>query len=205
MGRKCFISFKKEDTNYKDRLLKMFEKTDVVNKTLDKVIESEDGDYIMGKIRDEYLYDSTVTIFLIGENSSENEGVDYFGRDKQYFIRKELQASLFNRKHKKRSGILGVVLPQMYSKIYKEKFYCNDCGNIHNNVEINDFTVIKEFHRNYYIKDNNEYKCSWSEDDRYCVLVKWDVFINDINKYIEKAFEKRNHPIAERTRVYIRD
>ena len=41
----------------------------------------------MSVIRRDYLKDSTVTIFLIGEHSSENEGYDYLG-PKNYFIQK---------------------------------------------------------------------------------------------------------------------
>lgn len=34
------------------------------------------------------------------------------------------------------------------------------------------------------------------EDDRFCILVKWDDFKCNPNAYIEQAFNKRNHPIA---------
>ena len=82
MGHKCFISFKKEDQWYRDQIDKLFASSDLINKGLDRVINSDDGDYIMKAIRQEYLKDSTVTIFLIGTHSSENEGLDYMGRRK---------------------------------------------------------------------------------------------------------------------------
>ena len=44
MGHKCFVSFKKEDDAYKDELVKLFDEEDIIDKTLDRVIESEDGD-----------------------------------------------------------------------------------------------------------------------------------------------------------------
>ena len=47
-----------------------------IDKSLDKTIDSEDGEYVMQVIREEYLRDSTVTIFIIGTHSSENEGAD---------------------------------------------------------------------------------------------------------------------------------
>ena len=53
-----------------------------------RIIDSEDGDYIMQVIREDYLHDSTVTIFIIGEHSSEKEGTDFYGRDKKS-IRKQ--------------------------------------------------------------------------------------------------------------------
>lgn len=75
MGHKCFISYKKEDKTYKNYLVELFAGQDVIDKSLDRIIDSEDGDYIMETIRNDYLSDSTVTIFLIGQHSSENEGM----------------------------------------------------------------------------------------------------------------------------------
>lgn len=96
MAHKCFISFKKEDQWYRNKIDDLFSVSDIINKGLDRVIDSYDGDYIMKTIRQDYLKDSTVTVFLIGTHSSENEGFDYMGRRKNYFIERELQASLFN-------------------------------------------------------------------------------------------------------------
>ena len=70
MGHKCFVSFKKEDNYYKEELVKLFSKEDIIDKTLDRVIESENGDYIMQVICNDYLKDSTITICLIGIQSS---------------------------------------------------------------------------------------------------------------------------------------
>jgi hypothetical protein len=70
---------------------------------------------------------------------------------------------------------------------------------MHNYIGINDSTTVREFSQNYYIPKPN--KCSWSEDDRYCVLVKWEDFVLVPNSYIELAFNKRALPIANYTRV----
>ena len=199
MAHKCFISFKKEDRIYKEKLVEKLNNADVIDKTLDRVIESYDGDYIMSVIRRDYLRDSTVTIFLIGEHSSENEGYDYLG-DKNYFIKKELQATLYNGSNNSRSGLLGVVLPNMYDKIYKGSYECSNCNESHNTVKINDDTVIREFSRNYYVTPHN--RCAWNEDERYAMLVKWDDFYNNPEKYINQAYEKRNSPIANKVRIY---
>lgn len=201
MAHKCFISFKKEDIYYRKELDKLFDKRDVINKGLDTVINSENGDYIMKKIREDYLKDSTVTLFLIGEHSSENEGIDWDGRDKNYFIKKELQSSLYNGQGNTRNGILGVVIPNMYDKIYKGEYTCLTCGKEHNNVAINDSTVIKEFSENYYLEPHNG--CGWSEEERYCVLVKWDDFVKNPEKYINEAFEKRNTDLYNKVHVNI--
>jgi len=197
MGRKCYISFKTEDSAYKSEIQKMKEegKIDFIDKSLNEAIDSEDPNYIMRKIREDYLSDSTVTIFLIGNKSSEALGLE-----EQQYIKRELQASLYNGDGNLRSGILGVVLPQMYESIYKGNYTCPKCGNPHNHVAINDSTVIKEFSVNYYVEPHDG--CAWNEDQRYCILVKWDDFIKAPDTYIEKAFNKREAEIAKKVKVY---
>ena len=194
MGHKCFISYKKEDKDYKYNIIDLLDENQHIDKSLDRIIDSEDGDYIMQVIREDYLHDSTVTIFIIGEHSSEKEGTDFYGRDKNYFIERELQASLDNGKGNTRNGILGVVLPNMYENIYKGTYICNKCGKTHNYIAINDDTVIREFSKNYYCLPD---KCAWKEEERYCVLVKWEDFENSPQDYIEKAFDKRNQDVAK--------
>lgn len=194
MGRKCFISFKAEDKDYKKKIQEDLE-IDMIDKSLNEAIESDDEDYIMRKIREDYLSDSTVTIHLIGTKSAEN-----LGYEEQKFIKRELQASLYNGKGNTRNGILGVVLPEMYDTIYKGLYTCSICDGNHNWVGINDGTTIKEFSVNYYISDNN--KCSWTEDERYCVLVKWEDFCKDPETFIEKAFDKRTKEISNKVTVY---
>lgn len=199
MGHKCYISFKTEDEYYKEEIQKMGDgnKIDMIDKSLNEAIDSDDEDYIMRKIREEYLSDSTVTLFLIGTCSKEDLG-DY----EQRFIKREIQASLYNGKGNTRSGILGIVLPDMYDKVYKGSYKCSKCGESHNHIDINDSTTIKEFSCNYYIKPLPSDKCAWSEDDRYCVLVKWDDFKKSPNEYIDNAFNKRSDPIADKVKVY---
>jgi len=192
MGHKCFISFKTEDADYKKKIQEDLD-VDMIDKSLNEAIDSYDEDYIMKKIREDYLSDSTVTIFLIGTRSSEN-----LGTYEQRFIKRELQASLYNGSVNKKNGILGIVLPSMYNNIYLGSYVCSICGNSHNYVSINDATTIKEFSYNYYIPQG---KCCWTEDDRYCVLVKWSDFELSPNTYIDLAFEKRSQPISEKTKV----
>lgn len=192
MAHKCFISFKTEDKHYKECIQRDLN-VDMIDKSLDDPINSEDEDYIMRKIREDYLSDSTVTIFLIGESSYEN-----LGYNQQRFIKRELQASLYNGSNNTRNGILGVVLPQMYDNIYRGMQVCSICENSHNIVQINDSTVIREFSYNYYLPND---KCAWAEDDRYCVLVKWEDFCKNPEFYINMAFEKRSAPIASKVKV----
>ena len=192
MGHKIYISFKYEDRSYKDAI--MNSDLDCVHKSLDTPINSTDEDYILQKIRSDYLAESTVTIHLIGLYGAETRGWN-----EQRFIKRELQGSLYGGASNTKSGILGVVLPAAVSNIYRGGFTCSTCGRSHNCVAINDATTIKEFSYNYYIPNG---KCSHPEEDRYCVLVKWDDFGKDPEWYVEKAYAKRTAPIASKTRVY---
>lgn len=195
---KCFISYKKEDVAYKDYLINNLGGDNFINKSLDRTINSNDGDYVMRVIRQDYLCDSTVTLFLIGEHSSENEGSDWMG-DRNYFIKRELAASLYNGNGNTRNGILGIVLPSMYSRVYQGESKCTICGNTHNLVNVNDSTTIREFSYNYYTQPHEG--CGWSDEERYCVLVRWDDFKASPDKNINQAFEKRYSPVASKIRI----
>lgn len=190
MGHKCFISFKTEDVIFKEKIQTELN-IDMIDKSLNQPINSEDEDYIMKKIREDHLADSTITIFLIGTKSAEES------KENEY-IKRELQASLYSGKNNSKNGILGVVLPSMYNTIFLGEAHCSECNGIHNIVKLNDTTCIREFWKNYYIEPK---KCAWKKDDRYCVLVKWSSFKNNPQKYIDQAFEKRSQPIAKKTTV----
>ena len=194
MGHKCFISFKTEDVKFK-RVIQEDLNIDMIDKSLNVPINSDDEDYIMRKIRKDYLSDSTVTIHLIGSHSSENDPYQ-----NQNYIKRELQASLYTGENNSKNGILGVVLPSMHDRIYQGKHSCS-CGENHeiNTVAINDSTVVKEFSYNYYIPKSSG--CGWVENDRYCVLVPWDNFKKNPELYIDKAHAKRSEKIASKTKV----
>jgi hypothetical protein len=193
MGRKCFISFKTEDVSYK-RYIQTQLGIDMIDKSLDVPINSTDEDYILSTIRSDYLSDSTVTIHLIGASSAES-----LGPCEQRFIKRELQASLYDGGGNTRSGILGVVLPHVHDLIYRDSYTCRPCGQTVRHIAINDSTVVKEFSYNFYLPND---KCHYGVDDRYCVLVSWQDFCRLPESYIEAAHAMRGHPIASKVRVY---
>lgn len=196
MGRTCFISYKTEDSYYKDMLKIVLEVNEIRHYVIEEKINSRDSEYVIRYIREHGIQDSTVTLSLIGENSSELEGVDSEGYDKNYYIQRELQASLYDGEDNRRSGILGIVLPSMENAIFGGSYSCDECGGSHRAVRINDKTVIREFSKNYYM-DSHEKDCCWTEDERYCVLVRWSDFVDNPEEWIEKAYRKRNLLIAE--------
>ncbi len=193
MKRKCFISFKTGDLVYKTTIQTELD-VDMIDKSLDQPINSTDEDYILSTIRSDYLSDSTVTIHLIGEASAED-----LGQDEQRYIKRELQASLYNGRGNTRSGILGVVLPSVHAKIYRGSHTCAGCEQTVSTVAINNSTVVREFSYNYYLPND---KCHYTSDDRYCVLVSWAEFRQSPEKHIETAYAKREHSIANKVCVY---
>jgi len=192
MPHRCYISFKTEDTLYKSYIQKNLALS-LIDNSLNEPIDSDDEDYILRRIREDYLSDSTVTIHLIGLR-----GAEKLGWAEQRFIKRELQASLYNGLINTRNGILGVVLPVVAHKIFLGSATCQKCGNTHNIVALNDDTTIRELWYNYYIPNN---KCAHSEDERYCVLARWEEFVADPETWIEKAFAKRSAPIASKVKV----
>lgn len=191
---KCFISFKTHDMEFKKYIQENLD-VDMIDKSLNEPIDSQNEDYIMRRIREDYLKDSTVTIHLIGSESSEN---NYY--QNQNYIKRELQASLSNTSSGKRNGILGVVLPSMYDHIYRGEQACSTCFKNHDVVKINEDTTVKEFSYNFYLPLDND-KHAWSEEDRYCILVKWDDFKKNPNRYIDQAFDKRSSDIVKKIKV----
>jgi hypothetical protein len=192
MSRTCYISFKTEDAAYKERIQQL-DGIALIDRSLNEAIESTNADYILRRIREDYLADSTVTIHLIGSRSAE-----WLGPVEQQFIKRELQASLYDGAGNTRNGILGVVLPEAQAAIYGGTVPCG-CGLTLGVRTVDDRTVVKEFSANYFIPNGS---CHWADEDRYCVMVTWNEFLSDPASAIEEAYLKRTAPIAQKVRVF---
>lgn len=105
--RKCFISYHHADQTYVDTFIRTFDHqrnlliarglgTEMAN----DVIDSTDTEYVMSRIRQQYLSDSTVTIVLMGQCTWARRYVDW-----------EIQASLRSGETVMPNGLLGVKLP----------------------------------------------------------------------------------------------
>ncbi|GJM47958.1 TIR domain-containing protein [Weissella soli] len=202
MPHKIFISYKTEDTLFKQYIQDNLA-VDMIDKSLNNPVNSENEDYILRYIREHHLSDSTVTLALIGNKSAEKL---HPLLEDQKFIKREIQASLYMGKANTQNGILAVILPNMYNGIYpppnttKSSF---DGTTVHIS-NINDNTVIKEISANYYLASpiHDEDRDYWTNDGRYVVVIKWDEFILNPDKYIDMAYEKRTAPISKYTKVY---
>ena len=106
---RCFVSYQKTNAtavkNFIDEFSDVFTPLTVGVTDEDDFIESEDRDYIMRKIREKYLTNSTVTIVLIGECTKARKYVDW-----------EIASSLRNDPNNVRSGLLGINMKSVGSR-----------------------------------------------------------------------------------------
>jgi Thoeris protein ThsB, TIR-like domain len=108
-------------------------------------------DTVRQKIRDEYLRDSTVTVVLIGKETWKRKHVDW-----------EIASSIRNTKLNKRSGLLGILLPD-HPDYGKEKY--------------NPYIIPPRLHHNAVSK--------------YAAIHDWSDNPINVKQWIENAFEKR--------------
>lgn len=102
MAHKVFVSYHHlNDQGKADYLKNHYGKDNtLVDRSLNKEIDSDDGDYILAQIRTRHLKDSTVTIVLIGSETSNRKWVDW-----------EIYSSLRTYGERSRNGLLGIYLP----------------------------------------------------------------------------------------------
>ena len=105
--RKCFISYHHADQAAVNQFVRDFDHAHdcFIARGLGEempgdVIDSTNTDYVMSKIRERFLSDSTVTIVLIGQCTWARRYVDW-----------EIQSSLRRGEYTTPNGLLGVKLP----------------------------------------------------------------------------------------------
>jgi len=114
---KVFISYHHDDQKEVDEFIETFaeERNVFIRRGIgigmsDDIVNSDNTDYVMQRIRDLYLKDSTVTIVLIGKCTWARRYVDW-----------EMQASLRHGKTVTPNGLLGIVLPSAGKKTIAPK------------------------------------------------------------------------------------
>ena len=83
----------------------------------DDFIDSDDRDYVMRRIREKYLTDTTVTIVLIGQCTKARKYVDW-----------EIASSLRNDPTNRRSGLLGINMKSFGSQWLAPPRLENNCN-----------------------------------------------------------------------------
>ena len=119
--RKCFISYHHADEaevtrfiNAFDHARNMFISRGLGSTMAGDIINSKDQEYIMSRIRQLYLSDSTVTIVLIGNCIWARRYVDW-----------EIQSSLRSGDKTTPNGLLGIKLPSYASGQYPQRLNAN--------------------------------------------------------------------------------
>lgn len=207
MSHGCFISYKKDDIRYVRLIANKLSELSIPCSYLDRTIDSENIDTVISVLRNEYMNNKPVTLFLIGKNSYEDTELRWKNKygyylkhpeyNEQSFIIRELRATLSDYDGNPRHGVVGIVLPEMVSEIFKGTYECPHCGDVINHIALNDDTVIREFHKNYYLLPVSNECDHYDEDGRYCVLCKFDDFINNPEEYINRAYDKSISKLAD--------
>lgn len=110
--RKVFISYHHTDQDEVEEFIDTFdhERDVFIYRALglgmaDDIINSLNADYVMRRIREDFLKNSTVTVVLIGKCTWARRYIDW-----------EVQASLRLGENVKPNGLLGIVLPSAVNK-----------------------------------------------------------------------------------------
>lgn len=219
MGHKIFVSYKYADDDVKNlNYLENSTVRDYVDEFENKIDNSNhifkgesDGEdlsdlseeVIWGKLKDR-IYDSTLTIVFISPKMKE-EGKS----DRNQWIPWEISYSLKETKRKNKAGqdvtsktnaMMAVVLPDSnnsYDYYLEQKNCCftRSCTTHHTQklfkiLEKNKFNFI-EASKSDCTNDSKEK--IWIGNCSYIEAVKWKDFIDDIDTYIDKAYERLEH------------
>ena len=120
---KTFITYHRDDQQEVDDFIATFDhERDVFiaravgsDQTMDELIESDDDEYVMRRIREEHIRDSTVTLGFIGKNTWSRKFVDW-----------ELAASLHQGpKAGLPNGTLAILSPKLSKAIVPDRFADN--------------------------------------------------------------------------------
>jgi hypothetical protein len=108
MSHKCFISYHAADKNAVDEFCEKFSGSFIRRgvKMEEDIIDSSNTDYVMRRIRELYLQDSTVTIVLIGKCTWARRFVDW-----------EVQASLRQPEDGYPNGLVAIQLWESYTSL----------------------------------------------------------------------------------------
>lgn len=178
---KTFISYHHQgEQDIKNEIIEKFGGDDFIDKSVsDGDIDPDlNEETIMSKIRSEYLYNSTVTLVLVGIETSQRP-----------FVNSEIQASLRDTHSNKHNGLLCVIRDEVYEMIYSNST-CGGCGA---SIRTRDNTLW-DYYVPDLVKQNHQYhgdRCHYNSQDVYCAILRYSTFLADPERYINEAFDKR--------------
>ena len=171
--RKCFLSYHKDDLKAVEKFAKKYSRVfipKVLGALEQKLVNSDDSDYIMRRIREKYLKDSTVTIVILGRYTWSRKFVDW-----------EIASSLRNDPKNKRSGLLGIVLSSA-CPISNVKLSERMSANMWRRGDPDKYARLHRF------PDNDESLRGWIEDAFEARQTRQDLIDNRAN------LKQRNSP-----------
>lgn len=184
---KTFISYHhKLDQELKDAIItkgtvgEYFIDKSVMDGDINQYLEEET---IMSKIRSEYIRDSTVVLVIIGEETSERP-----------FINSEIQAALWGDNP---TGLVAIVRDEVYDRIYNHetcKVLGCSCGTDLNTptIEFKKRIPFLVYENHYILEDDKPTYPHFKNSDAYCSIYRYSDFMNNIEQYIDEAFNKRS-------------
>lgn len=219
MGHKIFVSYKYADDdvynlnlfenstarNYVDEFEKLIDNSNHIFKgeSDGEDLSNLSDEEIWEKLKDR-IYDSTLTIVFISPKMKE-EGKS----DRKQWIPWEISYSLKAIKRKNKEGqeitsktnaMLAVVLPDSnnsYNYYLEEKNCCigHTCITHHKGKL---FEIMQK--NKFNLKDANKRNCTnnntekiWIGECSYIKAVKWNDFIQDINRYIDESYDRQDN------------
>jgi len=121
INHKVFISYHHADQEEVNEFIKKYDDEEKIFITRalgvdmeNNIVDSENTDYVMSRIRELYLKDSTVTIIMIGKCTWSRRYVDW-----------EIQASLRQDEGTIPNGLLGIKLPSYNGNGYPDRLNKN--------------------------------------------------------------------------------
>lgn len=219
MGRKIFISYKYSDNNVKNitgdsgMLFKCTVRNyvDVVENTLkdktEHIYKGESDGEDLSQLSDSTIweklknriYDSTLTIVMLSKGMREK-----CKEEKYQWIPQEISYSLkeISRKNKnddlvtsKTNALLAVILPDIYDSydyFTYQKTCCASKCQYYNSNSNEIFSIMSG--NMFNLKNPNKYKCDngetiYQDECNYMLCVKWSDFVNNMESYIDKAYD----------------
>jgi hypothetical protein len=167
---KVFISYHHDDQDEVDDFIRTFdEERDVfitrgLGTEMDPtIINSDNTDYVMSRIRELYLKDSTVTIVLIGKCTWARRFVDW-----------EIQSSLRHGETVTPNGLLGILLPSMGDKATAPE-------RLRSNLELEHGS--KGYARWYVYPQRRDTLANWIEDAFNARASRADLVVNRRDRF----------------------
>ena len=220
MGRKVFVSYKYSDSNVLD--LHKYEEIDMFGQIYrskiqttarhyvddlseilsedDQVFKGEDdgesmetlADSTIGSKLGDKIFDSSVTIVLVSKGMKDPslpENEQWIPWEVSYSLKQQTRGE----NKSKTNGVIAVVLPDIngsYEYYITQDEACN-CRSLNTPFL---FQILRENMFNVLEPDRRECNGTWvySGDSSYIPSVKWEDFIRNPSKYIEKSIELRD-------------